>query len=398
MANTAYSMNQFRYNTGSTCMQEIEAIPYYLDWQIETDTSPFYRDVVFQLPDNQSFEANKSYYLTFGIPRDLNYDFDIAIKLLAPIDGNFRYNEAKTKYQFVKYINNRRSSTNGTSNSLVTLYKIVGEDHARVAIQSYDYPGTNTQPNVNNNSTYTTTNGQFYEVLNPGFSGYTYGQNRLYHNRLNDTYWMFRGKNGVTTLTADANYDPFGTEDSQRWDNILAGTNDVVLNWVWETNSTTEMAYYKCVFTPAQDNFNAILLQLQRITEDPDILTSARVGYPAGKCINQVGSTGYGSSINGRYINLEQNIEDNFSVADTFKLYKLKNLNENGSNILASNGKTIVRFGIWGHPELMMAINGEEVQIGSSGYYELNEFNVNSLCVVADGPKDTFVLDYQYIR
>jgi hypothetical protein len=46
----------------------------------------------------------------------------------------------------------------------------------------------------------------------------------------------------------------------------------------------------------------------------------------------------------------------------------------------------------------MMAINGEEVQIGSSGYYELNEFNVNSLCVVADGPKDTFVLDYQYIR
>ena len=45
----------------------------------------------------------------------------------------------------------------------------------------------------------------------------------------------------------------------------------------------------------------------------------------------------------------------------------------------------------------MMAINGEEIQIGSSGYYELNDFEVNDLRVVADGVKDTFTLDYQYI-
>lgn len=44
-----------------------------------------------------------------------------------------------------------------------------------------------------------------------------------------------------------------------------------------------------------------------------------------------------------------------------------------------------------------MAINGEEIQIGSSGYYELNDFEVKQLCVVADGVKDMFTLDYQYL-
>ena len=45
----------------------------------------------------------------------------------------------------------------------------------------------------------------------------------------------------------------------------------------------------------------------------------------------------------------------------------------------------------------MMAINGEEIKIGSSGYYELNDYNIDKLCVAADGVEDMFVLDYQYI-
>lgn len=44
----------------------------------------------------------------------------------------------------------------------------------------------------------------------------------------------------------------------------------------------------------------------------------------------------------------------------------------------------------------MMAINGEEIQIGSSGYYELNDFPIESFAVVADGRKDTFTVDFQY--
>jgi hypothetical protein len=44
-----------------------------------------------------------------------------------------------------------------------------------------------------------------------------------------------------------------------------------------------------------------------------------------------------------------------------------------------------------------MSINGEEIQIGASGYYELNDFDVTSFAVVADGPEDKFILDYQYV-
>ena len=44
----------------------------------------------------------------------------------------------------------------------------------------------------------------------------------------------------------------------------------------------------------------------------------------------------------------------------------------------------------------MMAINGEQIQIGSSGYYELNDFDIETFSVVAKDYRDNFVVDYQF--
>lgn len=453
MADTVYSMNQYRYNGGNTCMTLINSgRAKYLDWKIETDTSPFYRDIVFDInaqqessETSQTLIANTPYYFRFAIPRDINYDLDISIKLLKEINPPYSYKETSTSYQFIKYISNRRISSKGTHNNLVVLYQLDGENigkdvsntnHARTALQSYLYPGINPIPQLptySNPELQTVNNGQFLEVLAPPV-GYIYYEKVLYHNKANDTYWMFKditpnnsckaiqitGAGGPIGPKTDASdnptglyylqEDPFGTEIENVFENIVIGTNDVILNWSWDSSSGQDIAYYDCIITPAENGFKYILLQLQRITEDLDILANAKVGAPQQMCINQPGTAGYGENINGRMINLEQIIDQKIIIdehgdeqvektiiQDTFKLYKLNELNSlNGP--LSSNTRTIKRFGIWGHPELMMAINGEEVRIGQSGYYELNDFDVNSICVVADGLKDTFVLDYQYMQ
>ena len=47
---------------------------------------------------------------------------------------------------------------------------------------------------------------------------------------------------------------------------------------------------------------------------------------------------------------------------------------------------------------MVMAINGEEIRIGQSGYYELNDFEITSFGIAAETNSDnnTFIMDYQY--
>jgi hypothetical protein len=45
----------------------------------------------------------------------------------------------------------------------------------------------------------------------------------------------------------------------------------------------------------------------------------------------------------------------------------------------------------------MFTINGEEIKIGQSGYYELKDFTINSLgVIVTDYDIDRFTIDYEY--
>lgn len=44
----------------------------------------------------------------------------------------------------------------------------------------------------------------------------------------------------------------------------------------------------------------------------------------------------------------------------------------------------------------MLAINGEEIKIGQTNFYELNDFTIKSLGVVAKDVNDRFTIDYQY--
>jgi hypothetical protein len=45
---------------------------------------------------------------------------------------------------------------------------------------------------------------------------------------------------------------------------------------------------------------------------------------------------------------------------------------------------------------LLLAVNGEEIKIGQSNFYELDDFTITSLGVVAKDGSDRFTIDYQY--
>lgn len=66
-------------------------------------------------------------------------------------------------------------------------------------------------------------------------------------------------------------------------------------------------------------------------------------------------------------------------------------------NIVDAN-KEIVNIGIWGRSGQLMAINGQEMVIGPSGYYELKNYNIDSLYIANTAEGDKYTVDIQYVK
>lgn len=143
-------------------------------------------------------------------------------------------------------------------------------------------------------------------------------------------------------------------------------------------NIESSFASFNIVFSPKIDNiqFDKIILEIIREDYDQDInYTIDNIAYK------------------GRYFNINNSSLYNAS------LYEIVDLLNN--NIIPN--KPLTHIGVWSHPELMLAINGEEIMIGRSGFYEIDDYEITSLGVAAKQPteqnpniNDKFVIDYQY--
>lgn len=133
------------------------------------------------------------------------------------------------------------------------------------------------------------------------------------------------------------------------------------------TGSTT----FDIVFTP-NSTYNLIVFVLARTAEDYNIIENSQYGRIMDITVNE------------NNIYLMTNIID--TLTSTYGLTKL------------------IRIGIQGPTGLMMSINGEQIKIGKTGIYELNDINIkitylgfalkeNALNV--DG-YDNFILDFEY--
>lgn len=133
------------------------------------------------------------------------------------------------------------------------------------------------------------------------------------------------------------------------------------------TGSTT----FDIVFTP-NSTYNLIVFVLARTTEDYNIIENSQHGRIMDITVNE------------NNIYLMTNIID--TLASTYGLTEL------------------IRIGVQGPTGLMMSINGEQIKVGKTGIYELNDVNIkitylgfalkeNVLNV--DG-YDNFILDFEY--
>lgn len=113
--------------------------------------------------------------------------------------------------------------------------------------------------------------------------------------------------------------------------------------------ATSGSKTYEMIFTP-NSSYNAIVLELSRTSEDSKVMSVT--------------------------------IEDFYIV----------------NNIISNFGTVeIKKIGIQGKPGQIICLNGEQIRIGRSGFYEIdNGYSITSIGFVIRESTDYFIVDYQY--
>lgn len=339
----SYQIGQLRYS-GSGCVNvlnfNVSNISVSTSAAHREDATSF-KDIQISQTGNTEFEANRDYYLRIPIPRDLNYDMTFNIKL---IKGD---TVTDTEYQFIKQITVNRGG-DGTSTHPVALYESNSTDSNGKYIVKAMIPLTYEEGIV-------TQKDAIYLK-----SGNTSDQ---------DEYYLGTGVRG---------YNPIHKTDSG-----IKKINVVQVSEIWNSESSNVFSYFEMIFRPVEAGFTHIVVQMVRTTEDYAIQSIVK---------NTDGTT---SIQYGRIIDVNK-INGTDPNNPTILLYSLNNLLDNISGIPTNNG--LERIGVWSHPGLMMAINGEEIRVGPSGYYEDDVIPIISLGIVAaDGDyNDNWTFDYTF--
>lgn len=357
MAN--YNITQIVYSGKDRCLTSFtgaengELIPVNIESTVENnkpgdwgDQTPPYQQIILngEAINNTTetpFETSTSYYLELEIPKDDNFSMDFAL-LLIPKPKTSDLDQLN--YQFIRYLHVPQGGGGSMDQSRVVLYQekkdgefVDDEDHPiKVAIA---------QPIPENASE----------------MEYPFAPNSLYYKKEDEEIkYMWTGDNASRTFECNQKY---------------YGYNDIILSHSWKTSSSeSNRAKFQLIFTPRVTGMSCLYLYLIPTKEDNDIQWSEenKVYY-------------------GRHVRIwkQNEPESNKNQCLSAKLYKIENL-------LDGITESAKQIGIWGRSELMLSINGEEVKIGPSNYYELQNFSVTKLGVAAQSAADRFTIDVQY--
>lgn len=145
--------------------------------------------------------------------------------------------------------------------------------------------------------------------------------------------------------------------------------NEISVTAAWKNEQTENYGVFDITFRPVEDSFASILLEMVRTAED----------YSIQRLVD--GVMEFGRKVDIAKLKQGNNVEL-YEIIDL-----VQSINRDGS---------LSRIGIWSHPGLVMIINGEEIKVGPSGYYEQDVLPVTSLGIVAKGYEDNWTLDYTY--
>ena len=351
MANSvSYGMGQIRYNGNPDSYKVNLQLSAHA---IETQSilgNKSYQDIVFyRNPDDgglTTFSTDKSYYLRIGIPQNLSYIMTFDLKLLkGSLSNNDIFSfDNRSQYQEINRFQVDREERATNTVSRIVLYPEVIFNENGEGSQSRD--------------------GKVLVQIANEKESKDVPKGELYYLSANDNYYI-RNINGGGILVNDVL--PYNN------DYQLELKNDILLNHSWIEGQTTNKKYFDFVFSNkvSGESFNSILLELNRSSYDDDIQWKD-------------GTKTY----NGLHLN-----PNDIDVT----CYQIINMLDNST--FGTNNPKITSFnniGVWSHPDAIMAINGEEIRIGQSGYYELNDFNITNFGMVVEDARDKFSLDYQY--
>lgn len=147
--------------------------------------------------------------------------------------------------------------------------------------------------------------------------------------------------------------------------------NEIIMAATWVNSDVKSCSSFEMVFRPVED-FDYILLQMSRESIDYNIQHATDSGIQYGRVV-----------------------DINAIPKGGISAYSLKNLVDS-----MNNGGELSRIGVWGHSGQLMSINGEEIRIGPSGFYELSELAISSLGIVAfdNNYENSFTVDYEFVR
>lgn len=302
-------------------------------------------------PTGGRFLSNTTYYIELTMPRDKNFDLKYGLRLLniegaseADLDAD---KPPYNNYQLIKYITVPKVNTSGQGYDNVALYQL------------YDEGWDNTQTfsavfkDCSIGSDAIESKAELEEEYADSLAG------RLFKIK-NDIFYLYDLNGQIVNGWGN------GKTEGQGEDQF--GMNQLVISHDWNSSQTDSTSTFEFSFTPINP-YDILYLWLDPIDQDNDIKWTAD------------GQTYYGRHIE----NLNQIAVSIWSLPNVL------------STITSNINNTIKNIGVWGRPELVMNINGEEIKIGPSGYYELRDYNVKNLSIAAVNNADKYTVDCQYI-
>lgn len=355
---TTYSMGQYRFSSSADTVENLEDITLSYEAVTVSDeiegsdlNTVSLQDVVISRRSGEPFEAGKDYYAYLQIPQDMNYNLELTLRLTKSSS------EEASNFQYIKKISipSGGSSQNVHQVALYDSNPLKDTDGIIKATIPEDIPFLEGSSYNDKDS---------LEI----------SKDKLDQNKV-EVGMLYRYRNfkenddGTKSTTETYYYLGMSNENDEKYLKRTDKVNDILLPESWKIINSNNIVTYVVAFRPVDSGFTKLLLKMTRIVEDYNI-----------ERVNEEGKTEYGRKL------------DIKKMAGC-KLYKVYDL-INNENAIPFNSLT--KIGVWGHPELMMIINGEEIKIGPSGYYELDAIPITSLGVVALDNSDMFSIDYQY--
>ena len=340
MAGTiSYGMGQYLFTKNYRYMTQlsIDDIKYQT---IEDSTQTKYRDILVKLPttnDNTPIvQYGQDYFLKLSVPRNRQYTLTLNLKL-CPADSD--NNPVLDRFQQINKIEIPPTPEDDDVYSEVVLYEI--PNNSTIAVGLIDLQHDESTYDGPVGSTISHHQGELYKAMDNGEIVYRY-------------------------YTSASSF------------NVVENFNSVKLIRSWElTDSAEDIVTYKFAFSPKYnltEGYRYLLIETDR-----NNLWTNEIQYVDD------------DTYNGTFLDL-----NSVSV----ELYTVNNLLAGasaGTSQIKAGTNVLSHIAVWGHPEQIMVINGEEIKIGRTGLYEIKDYDITSLgMVVEDYNADRFTIDYEY--